>query len=227
MNSPVTLSTFLDKFPIFTANKLLKDTVICIISDFNIHINNGQDNEANIISDIMEAMGLQQYVEFTTHKLGNILDLVFTEVTGKLKVTKGTPGPFLSDHWTVECQLSVRKNESKSKDVSYISYRKLDKININNMVNDIDFISLLSEQDLNIFITCLEQSLRDSLDKHSCILKKKSRGRNRQPWFTTEIKTQKQRTRTRERIWHINNGRTSVDCILRTAEGVQNYVEIY
>ena len=60
---------------------------------------------------MMEGMDLQQHADFTTHKLGNILDLVFTEVTGKLKVTKCTSGPFLNNHQTVECQLSFMKNK--------------------------------------------------------------------------------------------------------------------
>ena len=174
MNNPVTLATFLDEFPNWAANKLYKDTSICIVSAFSIHVNDRKDTEANFFCDMMEAMSFQQHVDFAIHKLGNILDLVFREEIGKLKVTKCTPCPSHSDHWTVECQLSVTKNEVKSKE---ISYRKLDKININDVVNDTDFNSLESEQDLNTFVTCLEQSLRDSLDKHSPILMKKIRER--------------------------------------------------
>ena len=70
------------------------------------------------------------------------------------------------------------------------------------MVNDTEFNLHESEQDLTTFITCLEQSLRDSLDKHSPVLMQKIRERNRQPSSTTEIKTQKQKTRRREKIWH-------------------------
>ena len=51
------------------------------------------------------------------------------------------------------------KNEAISKE---ISYRKLYKINISDMVNGINFNLIMSEQDLNTSDRCLEQSLRDS-----------------------------------------------------------------
>ena len=35
----------------------------------HIHINDGQDTKANIFYYMMEAMGLQQHVDFATHKL--------------------------------------------------------------------------------------------------------------------------------------------------------------
>ena len=88
------------------------------VSDLNIHINDRQDTEAYTFCDNKENMGLDQHEDFTTVKCGNILVLVFTDVTGKLRVTKCTPGPFLSDHWTVECQISVMKKESKYKEIS-------------------------------------------------------------------------------------------------------------
>ena len=77
-NNPVTLAIFLNEFPNWAANKLPEDTNICIVGDFNMHINDGQDTKANIFCGMMEAMGLQQHINFATCKLGNILDLVFT-----------------------------------------------------------------------------------------------------------------------------------------------------
>ena len=70
------------------------------------------------------------------------------------------------------------------------------------MVNDIDLNSLKSKEDLSTFITCLEQSVK-RLSRWTLTYtdEENQRERNRQPWFTTEIKTQKQRTRRREKIW--------------------------
>ena len=48
--------------------------------------------------DIIMALGLEQHVYFPTHKAGNTLDLVMTELGSKLEVTKFSPGPSWSDH---------------------------------------------------------------------------------------------------------------------------------
>ena len=48
--------------------------------------------------DIIMALGLEQHVNFPTHKAGNTLDLVMTELGSKLEVTRCSPALFWSDH---------------------------------------------------------------------------------------------------------------------------------
>ena len=51
-----------------------------VLGDFNIHVNDSMDVNANILQDAMAANGLFQWVNFPTHWLGNTLDLVLPNV---------------------------------------------------------------------------------------------------------------------------------------------------
>ena len=73
-----------------------------VMGDFNIHLNNENDNEAGIFVDTITALGFNQHVTFPTHWVGNILDLVFTETCNSIKVMSCRPGPILSNHTAVD-----------------------------------------------------------------------------------------------------------------------------
>ena len=88
---------------------------IVIAGDFNLHIDNDKDPEAQLFIDMMAALGLDGHVDFPTHENGHSLDLVFTETLGEMKVIKCNPGTYLSDHCTIECLLSMKKGQMQKK----------------------------------------------------------------------------------------------------------------
>ena len=106
-----TLNTFLDEFPDWLSTKITEDKNIVIVGDFNVHVNDGCDIEANIFNDMMIAMGLKQWVTFPTHHNGNTLDLVMTELGSKLTVNKCEEGPFLSDHCIIDFSIEYSQEE--------------------------------------------------------------------------------------------------------------------
>ena len=57
-----------------------------ILGDFNIHINDNEDVEAQIFSDSMEALGLKHHSMTPTHKSDNILNLIFTEILSDIDI---------------------------------------------------------------------------------------------------------------------------------------------
>ena len=57
-----------------------------ILGEFNIHINDNRDVDAQIISESMDALGLEQHSITSTHKSDNILDLIFTEILSNIGV---------------------------------------------------------------------------------------------------------------------------------------------
>ena len=71
---------FLDEVTDFLATFLVEYNNIIIMGDFNIHVNNTNDPDAQIFLDTMEALGLDNHVNFSTHNRGNTLDLVLAEV---------------------------------------------------------------------------------------------------------------------------------------------------
>ena len=81
-----------------------RDIIIC--GDFNLHIDDPTDIEAQIFNDTMKALGLQQHVNFKTHCAGNILDLVYTETT--LQLTMRTfKGRYISDHRAIVTEFDI------------------------------------------------------------------------------------------------------------------------
>ena len=107
--NPITNAMFIDDITEFLTEALSQHQNIILAVDFNIHLNNQDDPDANILMDTMTALGLQQYTSFVTHHSGNTLDLIFTEIITRQKVLKCTPGPFISDHCAVNITLSVSK----------------------------------------------------------------------------------------------------------------------
>ena len=71
-----------------------------ITGDFNIHYFE-EINNADQLKDMMEAIGLVQFVNFPTHLLGKCLDLVFTEGIGRIKARNIREENMLSDHKTI------------------------------------------------------------------------------------------------------------------------------
>ena len=74
----ITNAMFLDDLTEFLRDWMAYYRNIIICGDFNIHIDNPSDTEAQIFTDIMEAFGLQQHVNFQTHCAGNTLGLIFS-----------------------------------------------------------------------------------------------------------------------------------------------------
>ena len=69
-----------------------------ILGDFNMHIEDPTDNNSKIFVDTMEALHLRQHVVEPTHQNGNILGLIFTEVTSQMNVRQLEVLDFISDH---------------------------------------------------------------------------------------------------------------------------------
>ena len=61
---------FIDYIAEFLAEALSPHQNIIIVSDFNMHINDQDDPEANILMDAMMALGLQVHTNFAAHCKG-------------------------------------------------------------------------------------------------------------------------------------------------------------
>ena len=165
-----------------------------VLGDFNIHINDGNDNEAGVFVDTMIALGFNQHVSFPVHRAGNILDLVFTETCNSIEVKSCTPGPILSDHTAVEIVVTQSTQYIQRK---FIKYRKLGDINIDQLNNDFE-VSNIVNGPIDDMVDELESKLLQALDKHAPEVTKTLTVRHRLPWYTVKIKKQKRRICRRE-----------------------------
>ena len=105
-----TNSAFLDEFTDWITMDLAQEKNIFIPGDFNIHINNSnKDDDASTFLETIEALGLQQHVNFSTHRKSYTLDLVLTESFSRIIIKSCTQGSFLSDYCVVLCQTSIKR----------------------------------------------------------------------------------------------------------------------
>ena len=70
----ITKSMFIDDLTDYFTKWMASYRNIMICGDFNMHI--AGLTEAQTFNDNMEALGLQQHVNFESHHVGNILDLL-------------------------------------------------------------------------------------------------------------------------------------------------------
>ena len=98
---------FFDDITEFLTEALSQHQNTIVPSDFNMHINNQDDPEANILMDTMTALGLQQHTTFIMHHSRNTLNLIFTEIIMRQRVLNCTPGSFILDHCAVDITLYI------------------------------------------------------------------------------------------------------------------------
>ena len=105
-----------------------KNIIIC--GDFNIHIDNLSDTEAQIFTDTMEALGLQQHVNFQTHCAGNTLGLIFTETASQFNMGN-FKGSYISDHRTIVTEFDRRIQHTVGKMVMFRDVKQINMKSLN------------------------------------------------------------------------------------------------
>ena len=81
-----TNNIFIDKISELLTEVLPSSKNFIILGDFNLHVNDQDDVDAQIFSDSMEALGLRQHSMIPTHKTNNVLNLIFTEIRSDISV---------------------------------------------------------------------------------------------------------------------------------------------
>ena len=184
----VTNNQFLDEFSEFLVEVLAEHRNLVITGYFNLHVNDSEDQEGVIFTDIMLALGLDQHVIFPTHRSNNILDLVFTECLRTHRILSCKPGPYLSDHTAVEFLISVEKEHMVSK---HITIRKLKSIDVPSLIEDLQLEDQLNSDKLDDMVEWLETKLQTALGKHDPSKEKCITVRSSNLWFMDGIKEQK------------------------------------
>ena len=165
--------------------------------DFNVHINDENNNEAGIFEDTITAPGFNQHVTFPIHQEGNILDLVFMETCNSIKVKSCRPGPILSDHTAVDIVMAQPSQPIQRK---LIKYKKLKDIDTNQLNRDLE-VSDTDTGSIDDMVEDLESKLLQALNKHTPEITKTVTVRQIIPWYTDKIKEQKRRVCRRECVW--------------------------
>ena len=189
-------------------SSLLEDLAIrqdnfIIVGDFNIHVDNLENPEAVQFVNLLNDCNCIQHVNQPTHMAGHILDLIITKSYCELLDPKDILiGSFISDHAAVHfcCRLAEPSHNTCDK-----KFRKLRSVDIPSFLDDIE--TSLNQQDLgnetdaNHLANCYDTTVKCTLDKHAPMKTVRVPDREPVPWYTNDLRQQKQQARRAERRW--------------------------
>ena len=195
-----TNTMFIDEFTDYVSSCLPNHNNNIFMGDFNLHVSNQLDTDASIFKDTIDAMGLYQHVDFSTHKSGNVLDLIISDFTDEVKVLKVAPGPFLTDHRAVISTLNIKKLRPVTK---RIQVRQVKRIKREQWIEEftLDKQSLNGKLDLDCLVSALNSELSRVLDTLAPLKECKVNLRAKQPWYDQEMKALKRKMRKYEKKW--------------------------
>ena len=197
----VTNGEFLDEFTDWAAESVSTCNTVILVGDFNLHINNPNDDDACNFMETTQVLGLHQNITFPTHISSNTLDLIFSEANNKVRDEACTQGVYISDHCLITCSLGIDKPITTRKEIKYC---KVKSVNVLNMDSDIikGFTdSSTKSLSLENKVMQFESILKSSLDGHVPVKTKLMPLQKLIPWFTEEVKILKQAMQRREKIW--------------------------
>ena len=193
-----TTGMFIDEITEVLTDIVPKYPNLIILGDFNISTEKVTSPDTVIFNDTMAALGLQQHVQGPTHKMGNTLDLIFSQLEPWLTVTGTTTHSFVSDHCMVSVELSLKKPRPPIvrkviRDCSKITPQTFGE-NYTNPNCDED---TTLEEAHNLF----EEELLKALNRVAPLKAIKCTNRQKHPWHNQFIKDQKRVVKNREKIW--------------------------
>ena len=97
----------LDEFTDWIAEYIMNDMNVIILGDFNLHVNDSNNDNAMNFIETSQVLALEQHVKFPTHTSGNTLDLVLTELFYGLKIQQCTQDYFILDNCIARCNLTI------------------------------------------------------------------------------------------------------------------------
>ena len=113
----VTNAQFVKDFAHFLPDVLVKYNNILMLGDFNLHLDNPDDPDATLFTDVLDTMGLIPYVNFPTQVAGHTLDQVYTVVNSRITDRNCRQSMLMSDHYVVKGHVALPHNPTIIKTV--------------------------------------------------------------------------------------------------------------
>ena len=188
-------SMFIDAITEYLTDVLSKHKNNVILGDFNIHTEDLSSSDTVIFNDTMEALGLEQHVKFPTHRCGNTMDLIFTEVCFSPTPAAPHRGPLLSDHHLVSLQLHHKKEIPSRKEVPM---RKINKLTTESLAMEFKPGLVCETNYLPTLISQLDGELKWTLDTLAPEKMCSVTTHVKQPWFDHFVRERHTVVRNRE-----------------------------
>ena len=149
----------------FMCDLQLESKNIVILGNFNLHVNDKSDTNAQQFIDMVEASRLKQWIDFPTHKHRNTLDLIITELAAGIQIKNVHCSPYISYHCISTCTFNIHETKIKTKQIKYRNFKKADIVE---MISDMDLDSInLDSENLDEILSEFKSCVSVSVDKHS------------------------------------------------------------
>ena len=183
-----THTTFLDEVCKLIQLLITNYSNLVLLGDFNIHIQDIESADSIAYNDMMEALGLTQHIEELTHRLGNTLDLIYTESLDRVRVIHSFIGNFISDHRMIGIELKIKKQLEKHQSTMHRNYKDF---NLNNFSQVFNNNEILGQPSLDKAVQVFNEEMERTLDKIAPKEEKKEHKRQNKQWFTSHLLEQR------------------------------------
>ena len=166
-----------------------------ILGDFNLHVNDQDLVDVQIISDSMESLGLRQHSMIPTHKTNNVHDLIFTEIISDISVKAVETASYISNHCPITAPLNIKKEQVKQVQRVIHKATEIGPDEWNQEFNDLNI-----KQD-NTVCNLVEQLDNELVRAYDAVAPPKqvsSLLRTKQPWYDSKMKELKKSVRCHE-----------------------------
>ena len=197
----LTYKAFISEFTCILEILSLSVGELCIIGDFNLHVDNLKDSSAAKFLNLLEVFGLQQNVSKPTHKHGHTLDLVITRLSESLISDMNVLNPMISDHHTVLFKLMIDKPKFRKERIFFRSWKKIDRTAFSNDLSNMIDLSKPNALHIDENVSLYNTKLGLLVDKHAPLKDKNITIRPNAPWYNKDINTAKRYRRKLEHKW--------------------------
>ena len=147
----------------------------------------------------MIAFGFEQHVQGPMHRLGNTLNLIFTQLESEVKVTNTTKHGFISNHCMVSIDLHLHK----------LRYPKIEKtirdktiITGEALLTNFNAPKVDNNSSLDQACHQYNTELLNALDMIAPLKTIKYSSKPRQPWFNKYMIDKRKIVRLQQRTWN-------------------------
>ena len=180
---------FIDDITDLKTDNFLKYSNLIILGDFNISTENVSNPDAVIFNDTMAALGLQKQIQGPTHKMGNMLDLIFSQLEMQLMVTSTATHGFVSDHCIVSIELSLKK---PTPPIVRREVRDYSKVTPQNFTESYTTPNYSPNTTLDEAYHLFKEELLKALNQTALLKTIKCTDRPKHPWHNKFIKSRKE-----------------------------------
>ena len=204
------IANFFTEFESLLELQIASNIDLFFTGDFNIHIEDLNDCNTRHFLKLLNTFDLLQHVTCPTHDSGHTIDLLITNASSKFTICPFMLDTYISDHKTVCIDLDLPKPTVHK---TTFSCRQLKKINISEFNKDIAAaFSNVENLDLDSLVKFFNSTMTLILDKHAPLKTVTVTPRNKNPWFTPNLLTERRKRRQLERTWR--NSRNEADRLL-------------